>query len=164
MRRAIITGGQSGLGAACATRLRADGVEVFTFDVSPDADFTLDITDPAAVEAAVAQVGIADILINSAGIVGPNKPLWEIELVDWKNTFDVNVNGLFSVTKAVVPGMITFASLAEGPARWEERTLELLDEKSPDRVTARASVARSPFSIESSVEALLQVYGFTAPL
>ncbi len=106
MRRAIITGGQSGLGAACAARLRSDGVEVFTFDISSEADYRVDITDPATVEAAVAQVGVVDILINSAGIVGPNKPLWEVDPADWQKTFDVNVNGLFTVTKAVVPGMI----------------------------------------------------------
>jgi len=106
MRRAIITGGVSGLGAACATRLAADGVEVVTFDIAPDADFTVDVTDSAAVEAAVAEVGPVDILINSAGIVGPNKPLWEISLPEWQKTFDVNVHGLFTVTKAVIPGMI----------------------------------------------------------
>jgi len=106
MRRGIVTGGMSGLGAACATRLRADGVEVVTFDVSPDADFTVDVTDADAVEAAVAEIGRVDILINSAGIVGPNKPLWEIDLAQWKQTFDVNVHGIFSTTKAVIPGMI----------------------------------------------------------
>ena len=106
MRRAIITGGVSGLGAACATRLAADGVEVVTFDLSPEADFTVDVTDSAAVEAAVAEVGPVDILINSAGIVGPNKPLWEISLSEWQKTFDVNVHGLFTITKAVIPGMI----------------------------------------------------------
>ena len=106
MRRAIITGGQSGLGAACAVRLRADGVEVITFDVSPDADHHVDVTDGDAVDAAVAAVGAVDILVNSAGIVGPNKPLWEIGLGEWKQTFDVNVHGLFSVTRAVIPGMV----------------------------------------------------------
>ena len=106
MRRAIITGGQSGLGAACAVRLRADGVEVITFDVSPDADHQVDVTDAAAVDAAVAAVGAVDILVNSAGIIGPNKPLWEIGLDEWKQTFDVNVHGLFSVTRAVIPGMV----------------------------------------------------------
>jgi NAD(P)-dependent dehydrogenase (short-subunit alcohol dehydrogenase family) len=106
MRRAIITGGQSGLGAACAVRLRADGVDVITFDVSPGADHQVDITDAAAVEAAVAAVGAVDILVNSAGIIGPNKPLWEIDLDEWKGTFEVNVHGLFSVTRAVIPGMV----------------------------------------------------------
>lgn len=106
MRRAVITGGVSGLGAACATRLRADGVEVVTIDLAEDADIPLDITDPVAVDAAIERVGRVDILINSAGIVGPNVPFWEARLDDWRRTFDVNVHGLFNVTRAVVPGMI----------------------------------------------------------
>ena len=47
----------SGLGEACAARLRADGIEVVTFDVAPSADVTVDMTDPAAVDAAVASPG-----------------------------------------------------------------------------------------------------------
>ena len=106
MRRAIVTGGASGLGAACATRLRADGVDVVTFDLSADADQRVDVTDLAAVERAVTAVGGADILINSAGIIGPNAPMWEVAPEDWARTFDVNVHGIFNVTRAVVPGMI----------------------------------------------------------
>lgn len=106
MKRAIVTGGVSGLGAASAARLRADGVEVFTLDVSDAADYRVDITDITAVNEAIAEIGPVDILINSAGIVGPNKPLWEVEPEQWQRTFDVNVNGLFHVTRAVVPGMI----------------------------------------------------------
>lgn len=106
MRRAIVTGGASGLGAACASRLRADGVDVITFDLAATADLRVDVTDVAAVEQAVAGVGPVDILINSAGVVGPNLPLWEGSLDEWKRTFDVNVFGLVAVTRAVVPGMI----------------------------------------------------------
>jgi 3-oxoacyl-[acyl-carrier protein] reductase len=106
MKRAIITGGQSGLGAACAERLRADGVEVITFDVSADADFRVDVTDTASVEDAVAAVGPVDILINSAGIIGPNTPLWLTEPGEWTRTFDVNVHGTFHMLQAVVPGMV----------------------------------------------------------
>lgn len=105
-KRAIVTGGCSGLGAACVTRLRADGIEVLTLDVSPEADIRVDITDTVAVQQAVSAAGPIDILVNSAGIVGPNKPLWEVDVDDWKRTFDVNVVGLFAVTKAVIPGMI----------------------------------------------------------
>ena len=106
MRRAIITGGQSGLGAACADRLRADGIDVITFDVSPDADYRVDVTDAASIAAAVAAVGPVDILINSAGIVGPNTPLVETDPAAWERTFDVNVHGTFRVIQAVVPGMV----------------------------------------------------------
>ncbi|HOT33614.1 MAG TPA: SDR family NAD(P)-dependent oxidoreductase [Rhodoglobus sp.] len=106
LRRAIVTGGCSGLGAACVTRLRTDRIEVLTLDVSPEADIRVDITDTVAVQQAVSAAGPIDILVNSAGIVGPNKPLWEVDVDDWKRTFDVNVVGLFAVTKAVIPGMI----------------------------------------------------------
>ena len=106
IRRALITGGVSGLGAACATRLTADGVEVITLDRSPEADVVVDITDEAAVQAAVAELGAIDILINSAGVVGPNMPLRDSPLANWKRTFDVNVFGLVAVTQAVLPGMV----------------------------------------------------------
>jgi 3-oxoacyl-[acyl-carrier protein] reductase len=106
MKRAIITGGQSGLGAACAERLRADGIEVVTFDVSPEADHRVDVTDAASIAAAVATVGPVDILINSAGIVGPNVPLVETDPAAWERTFDVNVHGTFRVIQAVAPGMV----------------------------------------------------------
>ena len=106
MKRAIITGGQSGLGAACAERLRADGIDVITFDVSPDADYRVDVTDAASITAAVAAVGPVDILINSAGVVGPNVPLIDTDPAAWERTFDVNVHGTFRVIHAVAPGMV----------------------------------------------------------
>jgi NAD(P)-dependent dehydrogenase (short-subunit alcohol dehydrogenase family) len=106
MKRAIITGGESGLGAACAERLRADGIDVITFDVSPDADYRVDVTDAASITAAVAAVGPVDILINSAGVVGPNVPLIDTDPAAWERTFDVNVHGTFRVIHAVAPGMV----------------------------------------------------------
>jgi 3-oxoacyl-[acyl-carrier protein] reductase len=105
-RRALVTGGSSGLGAACAARFRADGIEVVTLDLAADADIRVDVSDPSAVEDALADVGRVDILLNSAGIVGPNLPLAEVTPDDWRRTFDVNVHGLFYVTRAIVPGMV----------------------------------------------------------
>ena len=106
MRKAIVTGGVSGLGEACATRLRADGVEVITVDITARADYSLDVSDSAAVDAAVAAIGRVDILINSAGITGPNTPLWEVTDAEFQKTFDVNVNGLFYFCRAVIPAMV----------------------------------------------------------
>jgi glycosyltransferase involved in cell wall biosynthesis len=60
----------------------------------------------------------------------------------------------------VVPGMVTFAALSESPAQWAERALVILESPAPDRDAARAAVDRSPFSITSSVMALLDAYGF----
>jgi NAD(P)-dependent dehydrogenase (short-subunit alcohol dehydrogenase family) len=104
-RTAVITGGMSGLGAAAAVRLAGDGVKVVTLDIAPGADLIVDVTDAAAVRAAARQLGPVDILINSAGIVGPNAPLWEIPLDGWERTFKVNVNGTLHTCQAFVPGM-----------------------------------------------------------
>jgi NAD(P)-dependent dehydrogenase (short-subunit alcohol dehydrogenase family) len=119
-RTAVITGGLSGLGAATATRLAADGITTIVFDISDGADVVVDISDSGAVAEAAATVGPIDILINSAGIVGPNKPLWEIEDAEWAKTYGVNVNGTFNLCRAFVPGMrergwgriVNFASMA----------------------------------------------------
>ena len=46
-----------------------------------------------------------DIPANSAGIVGPNKPLWEITDQEWSGTFAVNVTGTFNLCRAFIPGM-----------------------------------------------------------
>ncbi|MFF2485092.1 SDR family NAD(P)-dependent oxidoreductase [Microbacterium sp. NPDC058062] len=120
MRRAIVTGGISGLGAATAARLRADDVQVITVDRSAGADQTLDITDAAAVAALAERVGDVDILINSAGIVGPNIALLDTDPDDWRRTFEVNVLGTVAMMQAFTPGMVArgwgrvvnFASMA----------------------------------------------------
>jgi 3-oxoacyl-[acyl-carrier protein] reductase len=104
-RTAVVTGGRSGLGAAAAVRLAADGVTVITLDIAAGADLEVDVTDAAAVHAAAGRIGPVDILVNSAGIVGPNAPLWEIPLDGWERTFAVNVRGTFNTCRAFVPGM-----------------------------------------------------------
>jgi 2-dehydro-3-deoxy-L-rhamnonate dehydrogenase (NAD+) len=119
-RRVLITGGASGLGRACAQRLRDAAHEVLTADIAPGADIHLDVADDAAVRAIVSQLGPIDILLNSAGIVGPGAPLWETERQDWEAVFAVNVHGTVSMCRAVIPGMVeagwgrivNFASMA----------------------------------------------------
>jgi 3-oxoacyl-[acyl-carrier protein] reductase len=95
----------SGLGAACADRLAAQGVDVVRLDVAPGADEVVDVTDERAVLEALARVGPVDILVNSAGVVGPNAPLWEVSTADWERTFAVNVTGAFRMCRALVPDM-----------------------------------------------------------
>jgi 3-oxoacyl-[acyl-carrier protein] reductase len=103
---ALLTGGASGLGEAAAARLRSDGLTVVTADIAPGTDLRLDVRDSTAVQRAVAEVGRVDVLVNSAGIVGPNKVLWEVTDEEWAQTFDVNVVGTFNLCRAVVPGMV----------------------------------------------------------
>lgn len=120
MRRALVTGGASGLGAATATRLRADGLEVVTVDIADGADLILDVTDAEQVEAAASTIGSVDVLVNSAGIVGPNAPLIQTRPGEWQRTFEVNVFGPVNMMRTFVPGMvergwgrvINFASMA----------------------------------------------------
>ncbi len=119
-RTALVTGGLSGLGAATVTRLREDGVRVFTVDLADGADFQMDVTDFEAVANLPAQLPRIDILVTSAGVVGPNIPLVQTTEQQWKSVFDINVLGTASFIKAFAPGMIenhwgrivTFASMA----------------------------------------------------
>jgi 3-oxoacyl-[acyl-carrier protein] reductase len=119
-RTAVVTGGCSGLGKATAERLAEDGVRVVTVDIADTADHVVDVSDAAAVDALAQGLGPVDILINSAGIVGSNLPLWEISDEDWARTFAVNVTGTFNMCRAFIPTMrergwgrvVNFASMA----------------------------------------------------
>lgn len=120
VRTALVTGGLSGLGAATVKRLREDGVKVFTVDLADGADFQMDVTDFEAVAKLPAQLPRIDILVTSAGVVGPNMPLLQTTEEQWKSVFDINVLGTASFIKAFAPGMVenkwgrivTFASMA----------------------------------------------------
>lgn len=105
-RHAVVTGGASGLGAAAAARLRAQGVRVTTVDIADGGDVSLDITDEDAVTATIGRLGPVDVLVNSAGIVGVNAPLVETAAADWRRVFDVNVIGTVLMMRACVPGMV----------------------------------------------------------
>ena len=104
-RTALITGGASGLGAAATERLAAEGFRVVTADLSGTPDLHLDVTDVDAVARATEEVGPVDVLVNSAGIVGPNKPLLETAPDEWRRVFEVNVLGTVNTMRAFVPGM-----------------------------------------------------------
>jgi NAD(P)-dependent dehydrogenase (short-subunit alcohol dehydrogenase family) len=103
---ALVMGGASGIGAATAARLRVDGVRVVTADIASGADESLDVTDPDAVAALIDAIGPVGILVHSAGIVGPVRPLAELTLDDWRTVQRVNVDGTFLMCRAVVPGMV----------------------------------------------------------
>jgi 3-oxoacyl-[acyl-carrier protein] reductase len=104
-RTAVVTGGASGIGAAVVARLRSDGLHVIVVDLHPSADIVVDVSSAAAVERHAAEWGTADVLVNSAGIVGPTGPLWENAPADWERTLAVNLTGAFLMCRAIVPGM-----------------------------------------------------------
>jgi 2-dehydro-3-deoxy-L-rhamnonate dehydrogenase (NAD+) len=119
-RNAVVTGGGSGLGLAIAERLAASGATVVIWDIDGAAAqaagrklggsaVVADVSDPAAVASAVkatlALVPTIDVLINNAGITGPNAALWEYPVEGWQKVFAVNVEGVFHCCRAIVPVM-----------------------------------------------------------
>jgi 2-dehydro-3-deoxy-L-rhamnonate dehydrogenase (NAD+) len=107
-RRAVVTGGASGIGEAVANRIKAEGGQVVVWDLN--GSNKVDISDYGSVENAVketlAQMGGIDILVNSAGITGPTVPLAEFPIDGWMQVMAVNVNGTFFTNRAVIPLMI----------------------------------------------------------
>lgn len=114
-RRAVVTGGAAGIGASIAARLALEGAQVSVWDLDPSKSqaahkLALDVTDPDAVQRAAdstaAALGGIDILVASAGISGPNGPVWEYPIAAWKQVIEVNLNGVFYCNRAVVPHML----------------------------------------------------------
>ena len=119
---AVVTGGAQGLGFAIARRIVASGARVSPVghgcrrtgqgggELGAAAKaVVVNIADSEAVVAAAAKSeadsGPISILVNSAGIAGPNHPLEAYPLDDWQRVIDINLNGAFYVNRAVVPGM-----------------------------------------------------------
>ena len=112
MKAAVVTGGGSGIGLAVARRLRADGLDVASIDLKPSEDdraFTADVTDRSQVDAALAairaRVGPVAVLVNAAGLDG-FKRFATMTFEEWQRVIDVNLNGVFHVTQAVLPDMV----------------------------------------------------------
>jgi 3-oxoacyl-[acyl-carrier protein] reductase len=122
---AVITGGARGIGYAVAERMLASGASVVLWDLMADRlpqskatlssagrveTYTVDITDEdqvmAATAAAVKALGKIDILVNSAGITGPNQKVWEYSSKDFLQVQQINLMGTFHCCKAVVPWMM----------------------------------------------------------
>ena len=120
-KRALVTGGASGIGAAICDAFAAKGARVAVVDLNAAAAeakaqamdgakaFACDVADPASVrktvEGALAAFGGVDILVNSAG-VAVLAPADELTLDDWDKTIDINLKGTFLMSQAVGKAMI----------------------------------------------------------
>jgi 2-dehydro-3-deoxy-L-rhamnonate dehydrogenase (NAD+) len=123
-RCAVITGGARGIGLACAKRFLQSGATVTLWDKDAAANAAaveklraigkvhatqVDVIDApaiaAATRAAEAAMGRIDILINNAGITGPNKVTWDYEPEEWRHVIEVDLTSAFLCCRAVVPGM-----------------------------------------------------------
>ena len=127
-RAAVVTGGAAGLGLGIAKRLVESGADTCIWDVNEDglaravkelsaaADGakvtgrTADISDNSAVEAAfagsVGDLGKVDIVVNNAGISGPNVTSWEYPIDAWDKVVDINLSGTFYVSRTAIPHML----------------------------------------------------------
>ncbi|MRG86857.1 SDR family oxidoreductase [Salinibacillus xinjiangensis] len=121
---AIITGASRGIGKEIAKQLANEGVKLSILGSSDQIhktkeelhaegyedvlSFQVDVAKEKAVEEVVQATnnayGSVDILVNNAGI-GLFKPVEDVTVEEWRKTFDVNVQGVFLFTKAVVPIM-----------------------------------------------------------
>ncbi|WFU06028.1 SDR family oxidoreductase (plasmid) [Rhizobium sp. CB3171] len=125
-KKAIITGGDSGIGRAVAIAFAREGADVLIayLDEDDDAEETRrwvedaghkavlvpgDIQDPqhcrAIVDKAVAQLGGIDILVNNAAHQASFHDIGDISDQEWELTFKVNIHAMFYLTKAAVPHM-----------------------------------------------------------
>jgi 3-oxoacyl-[acyl-carrier protein] reductase len=114
-RVAVVTGGSSGIGAATARRLMAEGAKLATVDLGgkpPKGAVALvaDVSDSGDVEAAMAragaELGSIDILVCSAGIPGASVPTVDVTDEEWRRVMAVDADGVFFCNRAVLPGMI----------------------------------------------------------
>jgi NAD(P)-dependent dehydrogenase (short-subunit alcohol dehydrogenase family) len=121
----LVTGGAAGIGRAIALKLAREACDILLIDVDEQTSMATadeirslgrqvsvavgDVADARSLRAAVARLagadGAIDILINNAGIARLGS-LLTISDKDWRDTFAVNVDGVFNATRAVVPGMI----------------------------------------------------------
>ncbi|RYB93461.1 SDR family NAD(P)-dependent oxidoreductase [Nocardioides oleivorans] len=115
-RTAVVTGASSGIGAATARALAAQGfrvvcaarrterIEELAAEIGGVA-ITCDVTDQASVDALAAAVPTCDVLVNNAGgAVGADR-VDAAELDGWRHMYDINVLGLVRVTKALLPAL-----------------------------------------------------------
>lgn len=99
---ALVTGTTQGIGRGIAEALTREGATVHGIDKD-----TVDVTDSAAVNAFVASIGGADILVNSAGGVRGQvgKPIEDVTDEQWRDVVESNLTGAFICVRAVVPAM-----------------------------------------------------------
>ncbi len=122
----VVTGAAQGIGECIARTLAADGAKVFLADIQEEkvADVAdslrrqgaqaesmrVDIADPALandmIAAALRQFGQVDALVNNGGIDAPTGLPHEIDEAHWREILEVDLNGVWWCTKAVVPHMI----------------------------------------------------------
>ena len=111
MKKVLITGASGAIGKAISEYFVNMGYTVFAGycknkpEIFGAKSVYIDVTDNSSVESAIKEIGGVDILVNNAGI-SQQKLFLDIEEDDWDRMFSVNIKGMYTVTKAVLPKMI----------------------------------------------------------
>jgi len=109
-RVAVVSGGASGIGAACVEALRREGATAVAWDVAGAFDVHCDVSDEASVLAALEETerrfGVPSLHVASAGVRGYPAPITEIPLDAWEAAFAVNVRGVFLTLRTIARRMI----------------------------------------------------------
>ncbi|MFI6293491.1 SDR family NAD(P)-dependent oxidoreductase [Nonomuraea sp. NPDC050790] len=117
-KTAVVTGASSGIGAATARRLAAEGYEVvagarrlerlekLAAEVPGVRALELDVTSDASVTAFVSAVERCDVLVNNAGGALGMESVADARLADWQNMYDTNVLGSLRMTQAILPKLV----------------------------------------------------------
>jgi 2-hydroxycyclohexanecarboxyl-CoA dehydrogenase len=114
-REAFVTGGASGIGAAIARRLAAEGARVTIGDLNEEgaravaneidgAALALDVADPEATDVAIGGLERIDILVNNAG-TDDFAFFTDMTPERWRRLVAINLEGVFACTRAVLPAM-----------------------------------------------------------
>ncbi len=118
---AIVTGGSRGIGRAIAAQFVRSGARVWIWDVDPVEiegahSLTVDVTKAGEIANALAQMAKQslriDILVNNAGYLGRYKPFAQFEASEWQHILQVNLVGVFEVTRQILPIMRDGAGLS----------------------------------------------------
>jgi NAD(P)-dependent dehydrogenase (short-subunit alcohol dehydrogenase family) len=116
-KRALVTGGNRGIGRAIAKRLAGEGAQVvITARTRERADaaardlgcagIVVDVADATSLEKAFAEAGAIDILVNNAGMALA-RPFAKMSVEDWNRIIGVNLTGAFLACRHALPGMVT---------------------------------------------------------
>ncbi len=119
-RVAIVTGGAQGFGLAITKRFIESGARVLIWDKDKEylnkvdlkntQKIEVDVSNYKSIENAFAESltheNKIDILINNAGIAGPNFKTWDYPLEEWQKVIDIDLTGVFYCCKTIVPHFI----------------------------------------------------------